>query len=143
MQVYHYHKLTSGNDITVIKNFINLIIKINKNELDQEFKYYFTSCSRSFLNKISDEEIFDILKSNKFYDTELFKICKSINIDELSNLDLLNEIINKFNYYEKITTTSSIKESEIKIEYLKDLSVNLSKIGYTPLMFSEYLNKMS
>lgn len=136
-------KLTSGNDITVIKNFINLIIKINNNELDQEFKYYFTSCSRSFLNKISDEEIFDILKSNKFYDTELFKICKSINIDELSNLDLLNEIINKFNYYEKITTTSSIKESEIKIEYLKDLSVNLSKIGYTPLMFSEYLNKMS
>ena len=30
----------------------------------------------------------------------------------------------------------------IKIDYLKDLSINLSNIGYTPIDFSEYLSDM-
>lgn len=135
-------KLTLGDDLTVLKNLINLIVKINLNELDDEFKYYFTSISRSYLFKTSDEEIFDILKSNKFDESELYKKCKSINMFELSNLDLLNKIIEEFNYYEKLITIGNIKESMIKIEYLKDLSINLSNIGYTPIDFSKYLSDM-
>ena len=135
-------KLTLGDDLIVLKNLINLIVKINLNELDDEFKYYFTSISRSYLFKTTDEEIFDILKSNNFYKSELYKKCKSINIFELSNLDLLNKIIEEFNYYEKLITIGNIKESMIKIDYLKDLSINLSNIGYTPIDFSEYLSDM-
>lgn len=135
-------KLTSGDDLLIIKNLINLIIKINKKEYDDLFKYYFTSVSRSFIQKLSDEEIFDIIKNNKYYDTELFKICKSININEISSNKLLELIIDKFNYYEKIITTNNIQERILKIEYLKDLSVNLSNIGYTPIDFSLYLNDM-
>lgn len=135
-------KLTLGDDLVVLKNLINLIVKINLNEIDDEFKYYFTSISRSYLFKINDEEIFDILKSNTFYKSELYKKCKNINIFELSNLDLLNKIINDFNYYEKLITIGNIKESMIKIDYLKDLSINLSNIGYTPIDFSKYLSDM-
>ena len=135
-------KLTSGDDLLIIKNLINLIIKINNKEYDDLFKYYFTSVSRSFIQKLSDEEIFDIIKNNKYYDTELFKICKSININEISSNKLLELIIDKFNYYEKIITTNNIQERILKIEYLKDLSVNLSNIGYTPIDFSLYLNDM-
>ncbi len=135
-------KLTSGDDLLIIKNLINLIIKINNKEYDDLFKYYFTSISRSFIQKLSDEEIFDIIKNNKYYDTELFKICKSININEISSNKLLELIIDKFNYYEKIITTNNIEERILKIEYLKDLSVNLSNIGYTPIDFSLYLNDM-
>lgn len=135
-------KLTSGDDLLIIKNLINLIIKINNKEYDDLFKYYFASVSRSFIQKLSDEEIFDIIKSNKYYDTELFKICKSININEISSNKLLELIIDKFNYYEKIITTNNIQERILKIEYLKDLSVNLSNIGYTPIDFSLYLNDM-
>lgn len=135
-------KLTSGADLLIIKNLINLIIKINNKEYDDLFKYYFTSVSRSFIQKLSDEEIFDIIKNNKYYDTELFKICKSININEISSNKLLELIIDKFNYYEKIITTNNIQERILKIEYLKDLSVNLSNIGYTPIDFSLYLNDM-
>ena len=135
-------KLTSGDDLLIIKNLINLIIKINNKEYDDLFKYYFTSVSRSFIQKLSYEEIFDIIKNNKYYDTELFKICKSININEISSNKLLELIIDKFNYYEKIITTNNIQERILKIEYLKDLSVNLSNIGYTPIDFSLYLNDM-
>ncbi len=134
--------LTSGDDLLIIKNLINLIIKINNKEYDDLFKYYFTSVSRSFIQKLSDEEIFDIIENNKYYDTELFKICKSININEISSNKLLELIIDKFNYYEKIITTNNIQERILKIEYLKDLSVNLSNIGYTPIDFSLYLNDM-
>ena len=135
-------KLSIGYDLVVLKNLINLIIKINKNELDSEFKYYYTSISRSYLFKTNDEAIFDTIESNSFYNTGLFKICKSINIDEISNLDLLNIIIEKFNVYEKLITTGNIKESMIKIDYLKKLSIELSNIGLTPIDFKDYLNKM-
>lgn len=135
-------KLTLGDDIIVLKNLINLIVKINLNEFDDEFKYLYTSVSRSYIFKILDEEIFDTIKSNKFYNTELYKKCKSINIFEISNLDLLNKIIDEFNLYEKLITMNNIKESMIKIDYLKDLSINLSKIGYTPVEFAKYLNDM-
>jgi len=135
-------KLTLGDDLIVLKNLINLIVKINLNELDGEFKYYFTSISRSYLFKTTDEEIFDILKSNTFYKSELYKKCKNINIFELSNLDLLNKIIEEFNYYEKLITIGNIKESMIKIDYLKDLSISLSNIWYTPIDFAKYLSDM-
>jgi len=135
-------KLTLGDDLLVLKNLINLIVKINLNEIDDEFKYYFTSISRSFIFKTSDEEIFDIIKLNKFYNTELYKKCKNINIYEISNLDLLNKIIEEFNYYDKLITIGNIKESMIKIDYLKDLSINLSNTGYTPIEFAKYLSDM-
>ena len=135
-------KLTLGDDLLVLKNLINLIVKINLNEIDDEFKYYFTSISRSYLFKTNDEEIFDIVKSNTYYKSELYKKCRNININKLSNLDLLNKIIEEFNYYEKLITIGNIKESMIKIDYLKDLSVNLSNIGYTPIEFAKYLSDM-
>ena len=135
-------KLTLGDDLVVLKNLINLIVKINLNEIDDEFKYYFTSISRSYLFRTSDEEIFDIVKSNTFYKSELYNKCKNINIFEISNLDLLNKIIEEFNYYEKLITIGNIKESMIKIDYLKDLSINLSNIGYTPIDFAKYLSDM-
>ena len=135
-------KLTLGDDLTVLKNLINLIVKINLNEIDDDFKYYFTSVSRSYLFKTSDEDIFDIVKSNKCYETDLYKKCKNINIFEMSNLDLLNKIIEEFNYYEKLITIGNINESMIKIDYLKDLSINLLNIGYTPVDFAKYLSDM-
>lgn len=135
-------KLTLGDDIVVLKNLIRLIVKINLNEIDDEFKYYFTSISRSFLFKTDDEYIFDIIRSNSFYETELYNKCKDINIYELSNLQLIEKIIEEFDLYEKLMTLTDINDSIIKIDYLKDLSINLSNIGYTPIMFSKYLDDM-
>ena len=135
-------KLTVGDDLIVIKNLINLIVKINLNEIDDEFKYYFTSVSRSYMFKTNDEEIFDIIKGNKFYDTELYKKCKKINIFDISNLDLINKIIEEFNLYENLIKVGNIKESMIKIDYLKNLSITLSNASYTPIDFCKYLNEM-
>ena len=136
-------KLSLGDEVLVFKNLINLIIKINLNEIDDEFKYYFTSVSRSYLFRTNDEEIFDIIKNNSFNSSELYKMCKSINIYEISIYDLLNIIIDKFKVYEKLITIGNINESMIRIDYLKKLSIDLSNIGYTILDFAKYLSDIS
>lgn len=135
-------KLTIGEDIIVIKNLINLIVKVNLNEIDDDFKYLYTSISRSFIFRLSDEEIFDIIKSNNFYNTEIYKKCKNINIFEISNLDLINKIIDEFNIYEKVITLNNTKDTIIRLDYLKDLSMNLSGIALTPIEFAKYLDDM-
>lgn len=135
-------KLTIGEDIIVIKNLINLIVKVNLNEIDDDFKYLYTSISRSFIFRLSDEEIFDIIKSNNFYNTEIYNKCKNINIFEISNLDLINKIIDEFNIYEKVITLNNIKDTIIRLDYLKDLSMNLSDIALTPIEFAKYLDDM-
>ncbi len=135
-------KLTIDDDIIVLKNLINLIIKVNLNEIDDEFKYLFTSVSRSYIFRTSDEEIFDIIKSNNFYDTSLYKKCRKIDITEISNIELLNKVLDEFDYYKKLITTNNIKESMIRLDYLKDLSISLSNIGYNVIDFAHYLTKM-
>ncbi len=135
-------KLTIDDDIIVLKNLINLIVKVNLNEIDDEFKYLFTSVSRSYIFRTPDEEIFDIIKSNNFYDSELYKKCKKIDITEISNIDLLNKVLDEFDYYKKLITTNNIKESMIRLDYLKDLSISLSNIGYNVIDFAHYLTKM-
>ena len=135
-------KLTVSDDIIVLKNLLSLIIKVNLDILDDEFKYYFVSIARSYLYSLPDEEIFDIVHNNTFKDTDIYKKCSSININELSNLDLINTVIDKFNIYSKLITTNNIKESIIRLEYLMDLGKNLSDIGYTPIMFTKYLSDM-
>ena len=134
--------LTNDYDIVALASLIKLIVKVNLNEIDDEFKYLYVSVSRSYLFRIDDNQIFDIVENNKFKNTKLYEMCKNINIFELSNLDLLNKVINDFKLYEKLITIGSIKDSMIKIDYLKDLSINLSRVGYTPIMFSNYLSNM-
>ena len=125
-------------DIIALSNLINLVVKIYLKEFDDEFKYLYTSVARSYIYRIADEEIFDIVTNNKFCETELFKLA-SIDIKEMSNIDLLNEIIDKFDIYKKLITVGNVKESIIRIDYLKKLSINLSNIGYTPVEFKDYL----
>ena len=132
-------RLNDGDDILILKNLIRFIVKVNNNEIDNELYYLFVSVSRSYLYKLDDEYIFDIVNSKLITETDLYKKSKSIEINEISSLDLINLIIDKFDYYNKIITTNNIKDSMIRIDYLKNLSVNLSNIGYTPIEFSKYL----
>ena len=56
--------ITDSNDLLIFKNIVGLIIKMYKKEIDVDFKYLLTSISRSYLFRLSDDEIFDILENN-------------------------------------------------------------------------------
>lgn len=133
--------LTISDDIIALSNLIGLIVKVYLNEMDDEFKYLFASVSRSYIYRISDEELFDIVVNNKYCETDLYRRA-NIDISELSNIEFLERIIDKFDIYKKLITLGNIKESIIRIDYLKDLCVNLSNTGYTPLNLKDYMLDM-
>ena len=144
LTLYQDEVLTLEQDISVLKNIMSFIVKINKKEYDTEFKYCFTSIARSYLFRLSDQEIFDIFKEKNFYNTEIFKISKEIsdNIENLTNEEFINEIVNKFNIIENTIKTGNIEASMIRIEYLLNLSKNLTELGYTPIELTEYIKEM-
>ena len=145
LTLYQDEVLTVENDILIIKNLMNLIIKINKKEFDTEFKYYFTSIARSYLFNYKDNIIFDIFLNNNFYDNEIFIKAKKIS-EELSNLtneEFINDIINDFNVIENTIKVGDIEKSMVRIEYLLNLSNNLSELGYTPYELALYVKEMT
>jgi len=144
LTLYQDEVLTLENDILVLKNIMNFIIKINKKEYDTNFKYYFTSIARSYLFRLSDDEIFTIFQDKNFYNNEIYKISKTIsdNLENLTNEEFITEIINKFNIIEKTISTGNIEASMIRIEYLLNLSKNLTELGYTPYELADYIKEM-
>lgn len=144
LTLYQDEVLTMENDILVLKNIMNFIVKINKKEYDTEFKYYFTSIARSYLFELKDNDIFNLFKEKNFFNNEIFKISKTIsdNLENITNEEFIEEIINKFNIIEKGITTGNIEASLIRIEYLLNLSKILTELGYTPYELAEYIKEM-
>ena len=56
--------------------------------------------------------------------------------------DLIDKILEEFNFLEKLITVSNINESIIRFDYLKNLSLDLNDLGYTYQDFLIYLEKM-
>jgi len=144
LTLYQDEVLTLENDILVLKNIMNYIVKINKKEYDTEFKYYFTSIARSYLFNISDNNIFNTFKTKDFCNNEIYKISKKIadNLENLTNEEFIEEIINKFNIIENGIKTGNIESSLIRLEYLFNLSKSLTDLGYTPYELAQYIKEM-
>ena len=140
--MYHDETLNDEKDIYVIRNLINLIIKIYKKEYDKEFKYYFTSIARSYLFEYTDEYIFDIFDNNSFKDSTIYQLANDISNDliNMTNFEFINRIIKDFNIYENTIKIGDINKSIVRINYLINLAKSLSNLGYTPIDFMQYLN---
>ena len=134
-------KMESETDILIINNIIKLLLKIKNNIIDTEFKYLFTSISRSFLFETHDDEIFTYFENNNYKESELYLKCKEITpfIDTLPIEDILNKIIESFSYFEKYIKIGSISGGIIKITKLKETAKNLETLNYTFEDFSNYL----
>ena len=144
LTLYQDEVLTLSNDILVIKNIMNFIVKIKNKEFDSLFKYYFTSIARSYLFSLPDEEIFDFITNNKIFESSIFCISKNISndLENLTNAEFINRIVDDFNIIENTIKTGNIEASLVRIEYLLNLSNNLTELGYTPYELSLYVREM-
>ena len=133
--------ISSGYDLDVIKNILKLIIKIKKNEFDNNFKHSFISIERSFLIEETDQNIFNIIKENKYKETPLFKELYSIDINNLNIKELIEIIIDKFDIYNRLIKIGNVEESLIRIEYILNLASSLQNI-YSISEFVDYLDKV-
>ena len=137
-------KMNEEDDIHVISNLISLIVKIKENKIDTEFKYLYTSIMRSFLKEATDIEIFEIFEQNKFKETILYQECLEISkkIDYISISSVLDEIIDKFNFYENYIKIGNIHNGIVKISKLREMACNLETLGYDVYLFSDYLKEL-
>ncbi len=144
LTLYKDDKLNNSDDIYILKNIIDYIVKLNLKEYDTEFKYDYVSIARSYLFNLSDEEIFKSFKDNNFKDNivyETFKDLASI-VTSTSVSTLLERIIEKTNMYEKFIEVGNIDASMIRISKLFDIANNLSSLGYDIYTFRNYLNEL-
>ena len=144
LTLYKDDKLNNSDDIYIIKNIIDYIVKINKKEFDTTFKYDYTSIARSYLFNLSDEEIFESFKNNNFTNNIIYETFSSLakELTSTSISTLLEKIIERTNMYEKLIKVGNIDASIIRISKLFDIAANLSNLGYDIYTFSNYLNEL-
>ena len=142
LTLYKDETLNDSDDIYIIKNIIDIIIKINTRNFDTKFKYDFTSIARSFLFEYSDELILKYFVNKNFNDSYIYKLFDNIDINSITPYQLLELIINKTNFYEKIIKVGNIENSLVRIQKLLEMATNLSNYGYDIYSFSNYLNTL-
>ena len=144
LSLYKDDKLNNSYDIYILNNIITFIIKINKKEYDQVFKYKYISIARSYLYRLSDQEIFNTFNNNDFINTKIYQdmygIAKELN--HLSIREVIERIINTTDIYNKMIEVGNINEGIIRISKTIDLANNLGDLGYNIFTFSEYLQEL-
>ena len=133
-----------AEDATVFRNLLRLLIYIKQDRLDAEFKYAFTSVSRSFLWKTNDDEIYNYFINDNFKDSDLYKKCLEL-VKDIDNMNLSNYflyLLDNFNYDEKLMTLSNMKSFRTRCEYIYNLCRDYENLGKTIYDFVEYLNEL-
>ena len=136
--------LTDGEVITIIKNIIGFIIKIKDNVIDNEFKKLFISIARSFLFNLDDNIIFDYFLNNNFKDSNIYKISYGItkDLDTISLDEIIDIIIDKYDFYNKLFLLGDYSSNIIRIDKLKEITSNLTNLDYDIYKYSEYLENI-
>lgn len=134
----------NDDEIFILKNIINLIIHIKTNNFDNSFKHYFISIARSYLFRLSDEDIFDIITSNQIKNTEIYIKCQELSLicDGISNKELLMNIIEKFDIINKITTVYDINDRITKLEYFLNNAEDLNNFGFDIYDLNNYFEEL-
>lgn len=144
LNVYKDDNILINDEVLLINNIIALIINIKNNIFDSTTNLYFTSIARSYLFRLTDQEIYDIITSYQMKTTEIYNNCKEISyqIDYLSNKDILDLIIDKFNFYDKMITISDTMHRTIIINNLINKFAELDKVGTSIYEINDYLNSL-
>ena len=133
--------LTNDTVILVLKNLISLVDYVNRRQYDDKFRYLFTSVARSFLFEYSDDLIYNINLNKKYLFDNIVKMCMNIDINEPLEL-VINNIMNDFSVYEKITYLNDIDKSLVRISNLIDVANSLGNIGYGLSEFVKYIDEV-
>ena len=144
LNIINDEKITEDNDLLVIKNIIDLVVKIYKKEYDYKIKYDLYSIYRSFLFDYKDSDYFNNVIINNYYVDPVYKKCEYIasNLENMNNRELIETIIDTFDYYDRLIRIGNIKKNIVKLNYLLELADSLSNIGYSVIDFNDYFNEM-
>lgn len=136
--------ILNHTEIYLIKNLIKLLLKVDKKEFDEEFRYAFLSVGRSYLCSIKDQELFDFINNGNYYDSKIIKKIIDINKtkDEDDLLTVIRKLIDSFDFYNKAITVGNIDLVINDLDYIQDLAINLLNLDYSLNDFYNYLESM-
>lgn len=142
--IYKDISIKDEDEIYILKNLINLIIKVKQEKFDTDFVHYYMSIARSYIFKMSDEDIYEVIRDKTYKDTELYKSSLEIAkmIDGLSNKELLDNIISKFDIINKLALVGDVEERLTKLEYFINNATNLNNFGMNIYELSEYFDSI-
>ena len=137
-------KMNDEADLLLIGNIIRLILKISVKEIDTEFKYLFVSIARSFLFSLDDEVIFDYFLNHTYLESEIYQKCLELSktLAYTTSHQLIDEIIERFSFYEKYITIGNIHNGIVKLSKIREIATNLEDLGYSVWDFSDYLSSL-
>lgn len=144
LNILKEESLRKDQDVLVLRNLFKLLICIKNKDYETDFKYAFTSVSRSYLCKISDEEIFDYFVNNNFYTSDLFIKCNELvkNMDIMSTSEFVHYVLDEFNYEEKLLSIGNVKAFRVRVEYFYNLTKSYEETGKTIYDFVDYLDNI-
>ena len=144
IHAYYDEQIKSNIHFQTLKNAFLLINKMADKEKDEDFKMAFVTLARGFLFNLTDEEIYQIVTNNLYYDSEVIKTFKPVllGIDAKPLRIILDEILEVTNYYEKMISIGNINDGMVLVDYFKNFVIECSRFGYTYEDFTNYLNNL-
>lgn len=130
------------NEVYLIRNILKLIECIENKEEGSRLQYCFVSIARSYLFSYLDQEIYNIVKSNRYAETEIYQKAKKI-VDKISVISLqevISMIVEEFSFYKKIITVGNVKMAVTVLEYLIEVANYLQELDYDYHHFILYLD---
>ena len=139
--IYEDEKTSGSFDLALLKNIFIFAKHLILNQKDTLYKKSFTSLARSFLFAYSDQEIYDVLTTNKIEKTSIYEAFKEVLTDYeiLTPKAFLQKILAITNYEEHLLTLTNINVLSHRMEYFYNLIGNLESANYTIIDIADYL----
>ena len=133
--------LNTSNDILLIKNIMDFVLRINNSDYGLEFNYDFISIARSFLYEMKDNEIFDIVINKKIKETKIYECFSNIeSINSKTSYELLSDILEVSDFYSKLSKIGDYENTNARISNIYNIANGLNEIGFGIEDFITYLN---
>lgn len=144
LNIYKDEDILFTDEVCLINNILGLIINIKKEGNSTSNKFYYTSIARSYLYSIEDETIYQTITNNKIKETDIYQKCLEIskNIDSMSNCEIIETIINEFNFYNKMITVGNLNYRTIILNNLLNKAQNLNDVGMNIYDMKEFFENL-
>ena len=144
LTVFKEENINNQDDFLVLYNLLKLIVAVGRGNYSTDTKYSYVSVARSYLFRYDDNYIFESIKNDSYKDDEIIKIALSFKngLDTYTPSEFYNDVLNKYNYYDRILTTTDIEKKEAVLEYLYNVFSELESNAYDIDDIIYYLDKV-
>ncbi|MFW5793960.1 MAG: UvrD-helicase domain-containing protein [Bacillota bacterium] len=158
LEVYSDEEFIDTEEIIFLFQFLLLVECFRNQEyFEKYFKKAFYSVSRSFVYQIKDQEILDFLVNEKLTEKSMInlidnypelKIVKADilyildKVDTLPNYQLIDEIYQRINIYQKIAEIDNPEAKENKLDYFRELIFQQKETNFIDLInYLEFISE--